>query len=74
MSVKSEPSPCKGQGDEFGNTVLSPHNFTPSIKMTECDAVEDVKQGLTPENLNNSSGLSYTTLYPKQDNKPVVVL
>lgn len=42
--------------------------------MTDCDAVEDVKQGLTPENLNSSSGLSYTTLHPKQANKPVVVL
>lgn len=72
--MKSEPSPCKGQGDEFGNTVLSPHNFTSSFMKTDYDTVENVKQGLTPENLNNSSALTYTTLYPNQDKQEVVVL
>ena len=71
--MKTEPSPCKGQGDEIGNVVISPRPIAPNLHKTEYATVGNIKQRLPAENLNTSSVLTYTNLYPKQDKGQVMV-
>lgn len=68
IPLKHDQSPCRGQGDEAINSVLSPKSATSSLIKSVGDLEKICAEAATKADLNNTVQLTYTTLLPRQEN------
>nr|XP_042900436.1 uncharacterized protein LOC107441533 [Parasteatoda tepidariorum] len=71
ITLRKEATPCRGQGDESGNSIISTPDSTSRYKNFGNDILEKSSE-LLDENqykLDDTTQLTYTTLLSKQDQK-----
>ncbi|GFW20132.1 BHLH domain-containing protein [Trichonephila clavipes] len=69
VAVRKDPTICKGQGDESGNSIISTPDSTSRFKNADNNIPEKYSNDIEghPIHLEESPSLTYTTLVPKQE-------
>ncbi|XP_035232232.1 uncharacterized protein LOC118204024, partial [Stegodyphus dumicola] len=67
VPLKVEPSPCKGQGDESGNSIIVTPDPAPPFKSEDNSIPEKGPEAMEESQMPESPHLTYTTLVTKHE-------